>query len=113
MTRNVFARLFPGRDPDRHLSDPSTTRLQAALATQMQALMGSPDLQAGGIAAYLPMLRSILGGLSDEQIREGRELMRSIVEVLDDADEPAKPAPESGSTSAHRGRVNAPLAGSV
>lgn len=86
--------LFGRRNkPDREFS---LTPMQAALHKGLSDLMARPEaVQVGGLTQFLPLLVSTLHTTSDEQLREGRELMRTLVQALDDADrEPDNAATE-------------------
>lgn len=88
--------LFPSRSKAQALGEPSTN-LQLALRQQLTALMARPEAQADGIAQFLPLISGLVNGMSDADIRDGREVMRGLVAALDATDEtgftPAKPLP--------------------
>lgn len=77
--------LFPHRSKGKR--EFRLTRLQEALHTGLMGLMDRPEVQRGdGLTQFLPLLLGTLQTTSDDQIREGREMMRSLVQALDDAD---------------------------
>ena len=108
--KSAISLLFPNR---RKVSSGTVTTLQASLA-QFLATVGQTTeaVQAPGLTQFLPLLQSAVTSMSDEQIRDGREMMRSLVKALDNADIEAtatETRPESDSRGSNGNGKDNPL----
>jgi hypothetical protein len=67
------------------------TPLQEALHTLLMDLTQQEAVQESGLTQFLPLLLPVLNTMRDEDIRVGREIMRGMVQRLDDADNITQP----------------------
>lgn len=83
LNTKAMSLLFPGRAKPRPTE---LTDLQACLSRLLMEMGQISQVQESGLAQFLPLVTNHLNGMSDDEIRFGREVMRGIVDALDAAD---------------------------
>src|SRR6266849_6326015 len=96
LTTKTLAILFPHRG---RAAPSQLTPLQAALTNSLSVLTALSVIQASGLTQYLPLLTSGVSMMSDKDIRDVREMMRTTVEALYAADDVRSPSSEARPTN--------------
>jgi len=86
-TRAMQMLFGRGREATSH----TLTPMQEVLRTQLTVLGGEAAARESGLTQFLPLLLAGLNTMRDEDIRVGREIMRGMVEALDNADNITQP----------------------
>lgn len=83
MTRAMHL-LFPGRGKR---ASRSTSPLQTAVLTGIETAVNTHPVPTG-MLEFLPLLHSALTATNDDDLRKVREVLRTLVGAMDEADTP-------------------------